>query len=289
MSSLDFNSKSNTQETANSVFGNIDGTRAYISSNGTVDANGDGLADSDQFYVINTSNKSSPAFLSGTPATGAQSGYYLGTGANRQQYPRRSITVFGDSSALLAGIDGVSDSNDAQEYQVLNISNESSPTYCGGTQFTNGFNDMTSIAEADGDKYVYLVGNTAANELKIIQGGPDGPFLEAGTYESTTIDLGSNATFNRFDVVENLPPNTSIQYQLAIADAISGSCSGVSFSFVGPDLTAGTKFATGSAIPLSSSGSFKNPGRCLRYKAYLSTTDYNVTPTLLDISFNYSL
>jgi hypothetical protein len=126
ISSLDFNSKSGTQETANSLFGNADGTRAYISSNGTVDGNSDGLADSDQFYVIDTSNKSSPAFLSGTAATGAQSGYYLGSGANAQLYPRRSITVFGDSRALLAGVDGVTDSNDANEYQVLNVSNESS-------------------------------------------------------------------------------------------------------------------------------------------------------------------
>lgn len=289
ISSLDFNSKTNTQETANSVFGNADGTRAYISSNGTVDANNDGLADSDQFYVINTSNKSAPTFLSGTAATGAQSGYYLGSGANAQQYPRRSITVFGDSRALLAGIDGVTDGNDAQEYQVLNVSNESSPSYCGGTQFASGFNDMTSIAEADGDKYVYLVGNSGANELKIIQGGPDGPFLDTGTYESSTTDLGNNVTFNRFDVIENLPASTSIQYQLAITDAVSGSCNGATFAYVGPDGTSGTKFATGSAIPIGRSGTLKNPGRCMRYKAYLSTTDYNVTPTLLDVIFNYSL
>lgn len=277
ISSLDFNSKSGTQETANSLFGNADGTRIFH-TNGTVDGNSDGLADSDQFYVINTSNKSSPTFLSGTAATGAQSGYYLGSGANAQQYPRRSITVFGDSRALLAVLNGVSDSNDT--YQVLNVSNESSPSYCGGLQFASGFGDMTSIAEADGDKYVYLVGNSGTNDLKIIQGGPDGPFLDAGTYESSTVDLGSNVTFNRFDVVEHIPANTSIEYQLAITDPVSGSCNGVTFSFVGPDGTASTKFATGSAIPLGTGGFLKNPGRCMRYKAYLSTTDYNVTPTV---------
>jgi hypothetical protein len=289
ISSLDFNSKSGTQETANSVFGKADGTRAYISSNGTVDANGDGVADSDQFYVLDTSNKSAPKFLTGTAATGAQSGYYLGTGANAQQYPRRSITVFGDSRALIAGVDGVADGNDAQEYQVLNVSNESSPSYCGGIQFNSGFSDMTSIAEADGDKYVYLVGNSGTNELKIIQGGPDGPFLDTGTYESSTIDMGSAVTFNRFDVTENIPANTSIQYQLAISNAVAGSCTDATFIFVGPDGTTGTKFATGSAIPIGTSGLLKNPGQCLRYKAYLSTSDYYFTPTLLDILFNFSI
>jgi hypothetical protein len=288
--SLDFNSKSSTQETANSVFGSTDGNRAYISSNGTVDANHDGTPDSDQFYVINTSNKSSPQFLTGTAATGAQSGYYLGTGANVQQYPRRSITVFGDSRALLAGIDGVSDGNNAQEYQVLNVSNESTPTYCGGIQFDQGFSDMTSVSEADGDKYVYLVGNTTSNELKIIQGGPDGPYLDSGTYESSTIDLGATATFNRFDVTVDVPAQTTIQYQMAVADAVSGSCTGANFVFVGPDGTNSTFFATSSAIPLNNDGiGYENPGRCLRYKTYLTTANYNVSPALFDISFNYSL
>jgi type II secretory pathway pseudopilin PulG len=287
---LDFNSKTSTQETANSVFGNTDGTRAYISSNGTVDANHDGLPDSDQFYIINTSNKSSPAFLSGTAGTGAQSGYYLGTGANVQLYPRRSITVFGDSRALLAGVDGVSDTNNAQEYQVLNVTNEAAPAYCGGVQFDSGFSDMTSVAEADGDKYVYLVGNTTANELKIIQGGPDGPFLDTGTYESATIDMGAPATFNRFNANADIPPQTSIQYQIAVADTVSGSCTGANFIFVGPDGTAASKFSTSSAIPLNHDGAgYENPGRCLKYRTYLTTTNYNVSPALLDISFNFAL
>ena len=286
---MDFNSKSNTQETANSVFGKADGTRAYISSNGTVDANNDGVADSDQFYVINTTNKTSPVFLSGTAATGAQSGYYLGTGANKQLYPRRSITVFGDSRAFLPALTEFPTGSNGEEYQVLNISTEAAPAYCGGLQFASGFNDMTSTVEADGDKYVYLVGSGAGNELKIIQGGPDGPFLDAGTYESPVIDMGSSATFNRFDVTENLPPQTTIQYQVAVADQVSGSCTTANYVFVGPDATTGTKFATGSAIPLNNDGvGFENPGRCLKYRAYLSTSDYNVTPTLLDINFNFS-
>jgi len=289
VSSYDFNSASNTQETANSVFGSADGTRAFISSNGTVDGNHDGKPDSDQFYVIDTSDKNNPKFLSGTPSTGAQSGYYLGTGADVQLYPRRSVTVFGDSRALLAGIDGVSDSNNAEEYQVLNISNQSSPSYCGGLQFDQGINDMTSISEADGDKFVYMIANTTVNELKIIQGGPDGNYLDSGTYESAIINMNAPVTFNRFDVDENLPANTSIQYQVAIANPVSGSCTNANYVFIGPDGSNNTKFATGSALPLNNSGTgYRNPGQCLKYRAFLSTTNYNVTPTLLDITFNFS-
>jgi hypothetical protein len=289
VSSLDFNSKSNTQETANSVFAKADGTRAYMSSNGTVDANNDGIPDSDQFYIIDTSNKSSPKFLSGTPSTGAQSGYYLGTGANVELYPRRSITVFGDSRALLAGVDGVSNSNNAEEYQVVNISNESTPAYCGGVQFNSGFNDMASIAEADGDKFVYLVGNTTVNELKIIQGGPDGTYLGPGVFESSIFDATTSATFNRFDVNATVPANTSLQYQVAIADAVTNSCAAGNYVFVGPDGTSNTYFASSSALPLNNDGvGYENPGRCMKYRAYLSTTDFNTTPILSDILFNFS-
>lgn len=203
--------------------------------------------------------------------------------------PEDPITVFGDSRALLAGVDGVSDGNNAEEYQVVNISNESSPAYCGGVQFDSGFNDMASIAEADGDKFVYLVGNTTTNELKIIQGGPDGSYLGPGIFESSIFDATTLATFNRFDANAIIPANTSIQYQVAIANAVSGSCTGANYVFVGPDTTSATYFATSSAIPLHTGGTgYVNPGRCMKYRAYLSTTDYNSTPTLTDILFNYS-
>lgn len=289
ISGLDFNSLSNTQEAANSVAANADGTRAYVSSNGGIDANNDGKPDSWQFYIINTSNKNSPTFLSGTSSTGATSGYYYGTGTNAQLYPRRAITVFSGSRALLAGQDGVTDANNAQEYQVVDISNETVPSGCGGIDYSQGFNDMAEITEADNDKFVYMVSSSGANQLKIIQGGPDGSYLDFGTYESSTMDIGKEVAFNRLITTTTLPANAIITYQVATAHTVSGSCSGVTFNYVGPDGTANSFFASsGGAIPLLDSGSYANPGQCVRYKAYLSTTDFNVTPQLLDVSVNYS-
>jgi hypothetical protein len=69
--SFDFNTGAGTEEASNSVFAKSDGTRAYISSNGT--------SDSKQFYILNTTNKTAPSFLAGSPATGPTSGYYQGT------------------------------------------------------------------------------------------------------------------------------------------------------------------------------------------------------------------
>jgi hypothetical protein len=278
----DFNSNSGTEEAANSVYAKSDGTRAYISSNGTTD--------SKQFYIINTTNKNSPAFLSGSPSSGPSSGYYQGTGANGEMYPRRSLTVLNGQRVVLVGKDGVSGGGDAQEYQVLNSSNEASPGYCGGLNFDQGFNDLTSVSEADGDNFVYMVANTTLNELKIIQGGPDGNYVESGNYESPTFDPGYQAAFNRLIPIATVPANTTLQLQVAGADQVLGSCTGAVFNFVGPDSSSGSYYtATGGAIPLDDNGvGYENPARCFRYKAYLFTTDYNVTPDLLDVIVNYS-
>ncbi len=288
--SLDFNSQPNTEEAANSVFGNSAGTRAYVSSNGGVDANGDGIPDSAQFYVIDTSTKNAPKFLSGTPSTGATSGYYNGDLTNIQLFPRRSLTVLNGQRAILVGKDGYpNDSIEPKEYQVLNLDNETSPNYCGGLNFIAGFNDLTSVTEADLDNFVYLVANTNEKQLKIIQGGPDGQYMDTGTIESATFDAGYNTAFNRLSATTTVPASTTLQYQFASANAVSGSCTGVPFNYLGPDGTGGSYYpATGSALFIGNPGTYANPGRCFRYKAFLSTTDFNTTPVLQDVTINYS-
>lgn len=289
LGSYDFNSDNGTEEAANSVFGNGDGTRAYISSNGDIDADNNGSPDSMQFYILNTANKNSPTFLSGNPSIGPSSGYYYGNGADAQLYPRRSLTVFDGLRAVLVGKDGTSDTNNSREYQVLNITNESSPAYCGGLQFDSGFNDLTSVSELDGDNFVYMIGNTTDNELKIVQGGPDGTYLSSGTYESDMQNLGSLVVLNRFSVNSSAPPGTTLQFQIAATPAVNQSCTDVTYSFVGPDGTNNSYFqSAGGAIPLIGVSGFGNPAQCVKYKAYFSTTDNNVTPTLYDSSFNYS-
>ena len=280
--SYDFNSNSGTEEAANSVYARADGNRAYISSNGT--------ADSMQFYILNTQDKSSPAFLSGTSVTGPASGYYLGTGANAEMYPRRSLTVLNGGRVVLVGKDGVPNGNDAFEYQVLNSENESTLNYCGGLNFDQGFNDLTAVSEADGDNFVYMVANTTLNELKIIQGGPDGTYMDSGTYESAAFDPGYQIAFNRFFTTAVIPGGTTVQFQVAVADQVDGSCSGATYNFVGPDGTSGTFFTpSGGQIPLDDDGSgYENPARCLKVKAYLSSTDFDITPVVNDITVNYS-
>jgi hypothetical protein len=288
---LDFNSKTYTQETANSVFATSNGTRAYIASNGGVDANNDGKPDSDQFYVINSTNKGGPSFLSGTESSGATSGYYNGDSTNIQMFPRRSVTVQNGKRAILVGIDGFpNDTKHPEEYQVINLDDEANPTYCGGIRYSNGFNSLASVSEADTDNFVYLISNSNQNQLQIIQGGPDGSYLSTGVFESAPLDTGGTYIFNRINATATASANTTAKLQVAVADAVGGSCTNASYQYVGPDGTPSTYFPpTGGAIPQNDDGGgYENPGRCVRYKAYLTTTDNNQTPVISDVTINYS-
>jgi len=75
------------------------------------------------------------------------------------------------------------------------------------------------------------------------------------------------------------PANTALRFQVAASNSNIGP-----FNFVGPDGTAATFFTTSGA-----SLSQFNGNRYLEYKAYLSTTDSAVTPTLNDVTACFSV
>lgn len=268
-------------ESGKAVYVKPDGTRAYISS--VNDAN------SKEFYVINTSNKSSLSLMGGfAPANNCSGGGGYESGG---MDPEQSVIVsLLENRGLLVGRDLVSDATNAQEYQVLDLTNEATPTKCGGMQFDQGLYGVAAVKETDGDAYAYLITGDTANELKVVQGGPDGNYLEEGNYESNTMDFNQSVALNRLTPVTAVPASTDIRFQVAAADPVAGSCSGATFTYVGPDGTSSTYFpSTGGTIPVSDDGTgFENPARCVRYKAFLSTTNYNVTPSISDVTINYS-
>ena len=165
-----------------------------------------------------------------------------------------------------------------EEYQVIDISNETSPTRCGGLNIDSGVNGISSVLEQDGDTYSYIITGDTAAEFKIIEGPATN-----GTYTSPSFDAGSDVYFNSFTVNHIVPSSTLIQYEVAVAAAVNNSCSGVNFSYAGP-------FATSSALPSTTgNAAYQNPGRCIKYKVTFSTADPTQTPILYDINFNYSL
>ena len=270
-----------TLESGKAVFVKPDGSRAYISSTNDTSFK--------EFFTINTSSKSSPSLVGGlasNPPCTNGGGYEAGG-----MDPEGSVVVsLTENRALLVGVDAAGGAN-SEEYQVLDLTNEGNPSKCGGLQFDQGIYGVSAVKEADGDAYAYIITGDTSNELKIIQGGPDGAYVESGTYESATFDAGYETVFNRIIPNVSAPSGTMVQFQVAGADPVTGSCTGASFTYTGPDGTSGTYYNSTqtTALALDNNGSgYENPARCFRYKAFLSTTNYNATPIVNDVTVNYS-
>ena len=106
----------------------------------------------------------------------------------------------------------------------------------------------------------------------------DTGYVPEGTLVSTAKDAnpigGSTPTWTTLSWNATTPAGTTVKFQVAGHNNAMGL-----FTFVGPDGTPGTYFTT-SGASLSQFNGF----RFLKYKAYLSTTNSAVTPTLSDVT-----
>src|SRR3989344_1059226 len=237
---------------------NSTGTRLYIINQQYPTAGG-------QFYILDL-------------ATYGIQGIYI---INNMTTPQ-DVAVTTGNRVVIVGDGG-------ENYLVLDISNESNPVHCGGISIASGIRGVDTVLEMDGDAYSYIITGDATQELRIIEVGPGGLYTDSCTFESSIFDSGYMTAFNRFVTIENMPPGTQIQYQMAVADPSGGGCSGANFIYVGPDGTSTSFFTGSSPIPLDDDGSgFENPGQCFRYKAYLSSIDTTSSPIFHEITVNYS-
>lgn len=240
---------------------NQTGTRAYL-------ATGQSGSQSEMF-IVNTTNKNGSLPI-------------VGSYDSNSMNPT-GITVVPGNKAILVGTGG-------EEYQVVDITSEATPVRCGGIQVNSGIYGVDSVLEPDNDAYSYIVTGDNTNEFKIIEGGPGGQYQEEGIFTSQTFDPGRNVTYNRLFANVVLPAQSNAQFQVAVEEAENGSCNIVTYNYVGPDGTSSTYFSsTGGSFPLQESGSgYRNPGRCFRYRAYLTTDDFASTPVVNSVGINYS-
>lgn len=242
------------------IYVNNSATRAYLATEASLTQR--------ELFILDISTKTGNRTILGS---------YDSNGMNP-----KGITVVPGNKAILVG-------SGAEEYQVIDITNETNPIRCGGLQIDTGVNGVSGIIEQDGDAYSYIITGDTSTEFKIIEGGPGGQYASSGTFTSGVFDAGSTVTFNRFIPTFTQPNQASIQFQIAVADAVSDSCTNANYYFIGPDGTSGTYFTSAGPIPLADNGQgYVNPGRCIKYKAYLSTSDLSQAPVLYDVSFNYS-
>ena len=103
------------------------------------------------------------------------------------------------------------------------------------------------------------------------------PASGSGTFVSSTKDanpgVGRTATWGTISWNATVPAGTTLQFQAAASNSASGP-----FTFVGPDGTAATFFTNGASLAQF------NGRRYLKYKAVLTTSNSNVTPTIDDVT-----
>lgn len=106
-------------------------------------------------------------------------------------------------------------------------------------------------------------------------------YTTSGTLVSSLKDsnpaVGWTPSWTTLSWTSTVPASTTLRFQAAASNSAFGP-----FSFVGPDGTAATYF-TSSPASLSQFAGF----RYLKYKAYLTTTNTAVTPTLNDVTACY--
>jgi len=254
---------------------NPTGTRAYLVTHYA-------SASQPDFFIFDVSNK-----------TGTLSP--LGSGYNTGGMSPKGVALATGNRVAIVGTGGT------YQYQVVNIANESTPVVCSyngssaGLAIPGGAFAVSTVTQPDGYAYSYIVTGDTHAELKIILGGAGGQYVSTGTYESPTFSVSSSSQFNQFIATVSQPTQTTLKLQVAVAKAISGSCNGVAFQYVGPNGNTGQYFTVGSdpttiqaAVPVLTSGSYANPGDCFRYKAWLTTFDSSATPILYDMTVNYS-
>ncbi|MDO8270096.1 MAG: hypothetical protein Q7T54_05520 [Candidatus Levybacteria bacterium] len=242
---------------------NESGTRAYLITPYTSPSQANVL-------IINTSTMTTPLPL-------------IGTGFNTNGMNPKGISIATGNRLIVVGQNG------SRQYQVINTSNETTPVACGdGMTISSGAHAVSSVLQSNGYAYSYVATGDSNQELKIILGGSGGTFSNNGTFTSGPIDPGGSVVYNYFTPSFIKPIGTNIQFKVAVAQAVNNNCNEASYTFLGPDGTENSFFSGEGAIPFNTSGTYTNPGRCFKFMAYLSTTDYTSSPILYDATVNYS-
>jgi hypothetical protein len=142
----------------------------------------------------------------------------------------------------------------------------------GQSLYANG--DRVSSADSGGSWAITTTGGIATDcGFRTFMTAPAGN-LVSGIKDSNPV----SPLFTRWNSLAwtaTVPANTTLQFQIAGSNNANGP-----FNFIGPDGTAATFFTTSPAAIFN----LVNGNRYLKYKAYFTTTDGSVTPTVNDVT-----
>lgn len=163
------------------------------------------------------------------------------------------------------------------ETKVSGVGSRRQTDWSGGSgQETIG--DDTRFFADDGDVDVL----TTAGDITLRSTG--GNYASAGWLESSTFDLGLEATYQNI-IWEPISQPTEtgsdpVQFQIATASTTAPA----SWDYLGPDGTNGTYYTPANGVIAG----VHDSDRYMRYKVFLSTASTTFTPTVSDVSFTYT-
>jgi len=154
----------------------------------------------------------------------------------------------------------------------LGISPGSASEPAFGVQQMMSYDSTNNVVVLFGGRVSFLVWN-GTHELV-------SSYAPSGRYETDTHDFGAVvANYGTLTWSANVPANTDIQFQIAADDDGLGP-----WNFVGPDGTIGTYYTTsGTAITNLPAQQY------IRVKAYLTTSDTAISPSLDIITVTYNM
>jgi type II secretory pathway pseudopilin PulG len=111
----------------------------------------------------------------------------------------------------------------------------------------------------------------------------------AGYYESSVVDLGQSTTLNTINPKVQTPLDTQVLFQLSLTDAPSDNCQDAPTSFTGPDGSPDSFYTGAQMVRFEDDGQgFENPGRCFKYRAFLTSQNSANSPIFESFQVNFS-
>ncbi len=187
------------------------------------------------------------------------------------------LAILNDSSSDSVYYDSDYNGNSMMKYTISNnsITAYSRPAACGSDH-------IISIIRNGTDNYMYFLAYQSGGSTRFCVDQINTiTYAASGNFTSASMDLGA-AQMKSISWTSTTPSGvgaSAIKFQLAANNDNS------TWSYVGPDGTNGTYFTTNGGTSFPSSLLNK---RYWRYKAFLTTSDTSVSPSLNNVTFTYT-
>lgn len=251
---LDVSSPSSIQyKDSFNEFGYYEGKGLYYENDTVYFATTDGWWGSNDFYILDVTNKSNITKTSSMDLGGDNEDVY----------------VCGNYAYVATDING-------EELTIIDISTPSSPSVYG---YYDADGDVSGVY--CNDDYAFIAADNDGNEFQIIQpSASSSRYNTSGTFTSDSVDTGSDTT-TYYSIAWTEGGNGDLTFQIRTANT-EGNLS--SATWVGPDGSGALYYDTsGASITLDSA---TTGSRWIQYKAYFSGDGDN-SPILEDITIDY--